>query len=62
MMCSGSAVAYLRHWYVTFLETVENVDNAHFEQTVIRSGFEHNLYEYDARGVLVSPRDTLKNR
>ena len=40
MMCSGSAVAYLRLYYVKFLgETVENVDNAHLEQTVILSGF-----------------------
>ena len=42
-------------------DPVENVDNAHFKQTAIRSGFENNLFEYDASGTPVSPRGTFKN-
>ena len=41
---------------------MEYVDNAHFEQTVIRSGFEHSIFEYGARRTPVSPRGTFKNR
>jgi hypothetical protein len=43
-------------------DTVENVDNAHFEQAVICFGFEYNIFEYDARRTPVSPGGTFKNR
>jgi hypothetical protein len=56
-----------RGLFVTLLrhipgDSVENVDNAHFEQTAIRSGFENNTFEYDAWWKPVSPRVTFKNR
>jgi len=37
-------------------DPVENVDNAHLEQAVILSGFEHNLFEYDA-GECLDPQE-----